>query len=172
MSENPYEAPSSEVGEQDLPQFSPVKKPWGRWLVVVWLFVTFSMSQQSLGISAARVIAPNPVVGQIIVLAPFLIVIILMFGVSSLKKPSIIVSAVFFVLVGAWHLAISAYLLWEGVGAGRVLTGVLVYVVPCCLAAWYLLRPGFLRVAAKHRNYMDRLLTQRYVEKQMRKGAR
>lgn len=167
MNENPYDAPSANLEERAVPLFPPVRKPWGRWLVIVWLFVTFGVLERLLRIMAGVMFAPNSPLEQLVVLTPPVILLLLMFGVASLRKWSIVASAVWFVLVGLWQLANAALLLSVGAHASAVSRPLLVSVAPCCLAVWYLLRPSFLRTATKHRDYVGRLSMQKYMQKKM-----
>ena len=148
MSRNPIVAPKNDIPSQ---QIAPVKKPWPRWLIVIWMLLIFGVLANAVGTLVAQKAGGGLSLARWVAGGLFVLGVWLMFGVVTLRKPLLLTSAVLLGLVAGLVILNSVYLVVQGAALNSVLTVTIVCSVPCLLAAWYLSRRSFLTLAVNYR---------------------
>ena len=153
MSHNLHEAPESSVGEEGAQQLKPVKKPWHRWVVALWLFLMFGIVARQMGMAIALAAGGSHPMGSVFGALLLLGVVYAVSGIVTLNKNLFVPVAGLAILLGLFQVVRLMSLLAGGWPLLNVVLFAAVYLLPLFLCAWYLLRPGFRALADRHNAY-------------------
>lgn len=165
-----YGAPKSRVNEPEEVIMTPVKKPWPRIIIAIWMFLAFGVFANVLGSAVATLLNEGNDGSKKYALVFFAIELVLIYGVINLKKYHTISTGVIALLLGCFQVynSISQIVLVEG-GARVGITIFLFFVVPAFLTAWYLLRPSYRKLVNQNESYLKFNGMQKYAADKLRK---
>ena len=161
MSQNSTVAPA---GNHASRQSSPVKKPWARWLIVVWMLLTFGVLANALGAFIAQKSGGGIQLARGVSVSLLVVVFWLVFGVVTLRKRLVVASATILGLIAVLVIVNSVYLVVHGAPLMAALKVTLICSVPSLMAAWYLSRRSFLDLAASYRSWLSQVKGQKLLQ--------
>jgi len=171
VTDNIYTSPGSDVEQVEPQAFSPVKKPWPRWLIAAWIFITFSIVVNGLGRVIAGYFDGSEALAKQISAVFFLAEFVLIYGVIKLNKVIVYTVAVICILLGLFQLARIVMMLFGIPNLVVIVLSLSLYVVPTFLCAWYLLRPSFRMLIERNDKYNKMESMRKYVAKSFSKRA-
>lgn len=171
MSEEIYEPPSSDVEQTGAPVLTPVKKPWPRWIIAIWLFLTLGMLANAIGRLVVEYLGSDVQFAKKISAGFFIIELALIYGVLKLNKFLVIATAALSILLGLYQLFRVVMMLASEPDLRTVILVFALYVIPSFLCAWYLLRPNFRELVERNYKYNETEKMRKYATKSLSKWS-